>query len=68
MNQNEEFLAQCVHSDTGVCAQCFKYQSEIARLKEELKDIEIHSQQPFTGEEWLNYCNDAARKALEAKP
>jgi len=31
--------AQCVHSETGLCESCFKYETEIACLKATLKKV-----------------------------
>jgi hypothetical protein len=43
--------AQCVHSDTGLCETCFKYESRIAELptEDELEDILAECGVPIVG-------------------
>ena len=49
-----------------------KHQEEMARDKallrecaKELRDIHIHSKEPFTSHEWLFYAHDVSGKILE---
>ena len=38
--------AQCVHSETGLCESCFKYEAEIARLNAKLQELEKYEGSP----------------------
>lgn len=50
----------------GVNDKVSELQSEVERLKEALIDIRDHSQNPFSGHKWPNYCLQVAEEALSS--
>lgn len=75
----DRFYARCTNRKCDIekkkesfeNAYCWKEldrsQAEAAKLREALEDIFLHSDDPFTGEKWLRYCQEVAKEALDGK-
>ena len=58
---------QCIHSDTGLCESCFKYETEIACLNANLKELEKYEDSAFFWRALYSSMKEAINEDIRLK-